>query len=44
MTEEIDMRLLLKLIIKKKTAIIGGTLVCAVLAGGLSFQIGRAHV
>ena len=43
MTEEIDMRLLLKLIINKKKVIIGGILVCAVLAGGLSFLVAPSY-
>ena len=43
MTEEIDMRLLLKLIIKQKKLIIGGTLICAILGGALSFLVPRAY-
>ena len=43
MTEEIDMRLLLKLILRKKTIIITGALICAVLAGALSFLVPRTY-
>ena len=43
MTEEIDMRQLLKLIFKNKMVIIGGTLACVVLGGALSFLMPRAY-
>jgi len=43
MTEEIDMRLLLKLIARKKKLIVSGTLICAVLGGAISFLVPRAY-
>ena len=43
MPEEIDLRALLKLIIRKKKIILGGTLICVILAGGLSFIISKTY-
>ena len=43
MTDEIDLRALLKLIVKRKKIIIGGTLVCVILAGAVSYIIPRAY-
>jgi|GEM_PF-1721219 len=42
-SEEIDLRSLLKLIFKKKKMIISGTLVCVILAGTLSFIIAPVY-
>lgn len=43
MTDEIDLRALLKLIVKKKKVIIGGTLGCIILAGAVSFMIPKLY-
>lgn len=43
MTDEIDLRAVLKLIVKKKKTIIGGMLVCVILAGVGSYIIPRVY-
>ena len=43
MNQEIDLRALLKLIIKKKKVILGGTLIFVVLAGGIALLLPRIY-